>query len=363
MSRLLRPMLLAPDIVEAVLEGRQPEAMRLEDLLQRFPMEWEQRNDGHQLIPQPGSISSFARSADCLCNYRNGGHLDLSEPHGRENLRATNDRPPVVPTAARLAAPTSVTPRLRSGPRSSRQWRPRAADGHPLEAPMTAADFSQYLPIAIAILFLLSPLAVIFMIFALRRQRRRAQGEIAALEGRLRVAAADKAAIESRYATIIDAEAEAARISVEAAEVKNSVEGLAGTTPPSAAYTTRLAAEVAVFDERIAFAELGVYEPHFDFTDSETYKEKVREARDRQKAMVSAKTAAVCPKDWQVDGSAPREDDDQPSHPAGLARLQQRMRGDHRQCALEQCCRVRDADRSVRRADRQWTNRRRAHQQ
>jgi hypothetical protein len=40
-SRLLRLTLLAPDIVEAVLDGRQPEGMRLEDLLAGFPVEWE----------------------------------------------------------------------------------------------------------------------------------------------------------------------------------------------------------------------------------------------------------------------------------------------------------------------------------
>jgi hypothetical protein len=43
MSRLLQLTLLAPDIVEAILDGRQPEAMRLEDLLKTFPPGWEEQ--------------------------------------------------------------------------------------------------------------------------------------------------------------------------------------------------------------------------------------------------------------------------------------------------------------------------------
>ena len=41
LSRVLRLTLLAPDIVEAILDGRQPDGTRLEDLLDGFPMEWE----------------------------------------------------------------------------------------------------------------------------------------------------------------------------------------------------------------------------------------------------------------------------------------------------------------------------------
>jgi len=44
-SRVLRLTLLAPDIVESILDGRQPEGMRLEDLLEGFPMEWQGQSD------------------------------------------------------------------------------------------------------------------------------------------------------------------------------------------------------------------------------------------------------------------------------------------------------------------------------
>lgn len=40
-SRVLRPTLLAPEIVEAVLDGRQPEGMTLPGLMGPFPVEWD----------------------------------------------------------------------------------------------------------------------------------------------------------------------------------------------------------------------------------------------------------------------------------------------------------------------------------
>jgi hypothetical protein len=39
-SRILRLTLLAPEIVDAILDGRQPAELQLEDLLDGFPAEW-----------------------------------------------------------------------------------------------------------------------------------------------------------------------------------------------------------------------------------------------------------------------------------------------------------------------------------
>ncbi len=41
MSRVLRLTLLAPEIAEAILDGRQPAELQLDDLLQGVPLHWE----------------------------------------------------------------------------------------------------------------------------------------------------------------------------------------------------------------------------------------------------------------------------------------------------------------------------------
>lgn len=43
-SRVLRLTLLAPDIVEAVLDGRQAPGMMLQRLLEPFPVEWDRQS-------------------------------------------------------------------------------------------------------------------------------------------------------------------------------------------------------------------------------------------------------------------------------------------------------------------------------
>jgi hypothetical protein len=42
-NRLFRLTLLAPDIVETILDGRQPKGLRLEDLTQTLPSAWDEQ--------------------------------------------------------------------------------------------------------------------------------------------------------------------------------------------------------------------------------------------------------------------------------------------------------------------------------
>ena len=44
LSRILRLTLIAPDIIEAVLAGRQPSTLQLDDLLKTLPAAWAQQN-------------------------------------------------------------------------------------------------------------------------------------------------------------------------------------------------------------------------------------------------------------------------------------------------------------------------------
>ncbi|MBF0190258.1 MAG: hypothetical protein HQL99_03790 [Magnetococcales bacterium] len=44
-ARILRLTLLAPDIVEAILDGRQPDVLTWRELRHPFPMDWEQQRE------------------------------------------------------------------------------------------------------------------------------------------------------------------------------------------------------------------------------------------------------------------------------------------------------------------------------
>ena len=59
--RALRLTLLAPDMVEAVLDGRQPEGMTLQRLLEGVAVEWgEQRDLRLSPSPPPRSAKAFS---------------------------------------------------------------------------------------------------------------------------------------------------------------------------------------------------------------------------------------------------------------------------------------------------------------
>ncbi|KRR23598.1 DUF4041 domain-containing protein [Bradyrhizobium retamae] len=61
--------------------------------------------------------------------------------------------------------------------------------------------------------------------------------------------------------------------------------------------------QLAICESRMNIAELGLYEPHFDYTDSEQYKNAIKTCRESQKLMAAEKTAVICRINWSLNGS------------------------------------------------------------
>lgn len=200
-----------------------------------------------------------------------------------------------------------------------------------------------FTPVAFVILiFVLALLSPIFY-FRLRRAKKKelataqkAEQDIAQLqeecsarlnearaevEKKAETAQAEHSKVLERYAAIVDMEAEVERLKVlgqnqvdesqskvsklngEARATQDNIRELQKSYKDKRVIYDRLRGELAIFDERLALAELGIYEPHFDFGDSETFKAEIKDTRDDQKDMVKRKTAVFGTKEWTVDGS------------------------------------------------------------
>ena len=56
LSRILRLTLIAPDIVEVILAGRQPSTLQLDDLLKPLPVAWSQQHSKLAHPQQPPRV-------------------------------------------------------------------------------------------------------------------------------------------------------------------------------------------------------------------------------------------------------------------------------------------------------------------
>lgn len=117
------------------------------------------------------------------------------------------------------------------------------------------------------------------------------------------IAKAERELAEFRADYLKGVEEERRQIEIQVTAAQTDLTILRSNYTQKRALYDRLAAEVAIYDERLAFAEMGVYEPHFDFSDSEHYRHAIEVARNKQKDMISAKTAVYCGTKWSVDGS------------------------------------------------------------
>ena len=152
-------------------------------------------------------------------------------------------------------------------------------------------------PITIfAIVWLLVPILLLVLWL-------RARGAKNRVEKRVSEAEATAELLKEKYAPIRSVEDEVSTLRDTATEIQKQIEETRSSYSEKRATLKKLEQQVAIYDEKLSFAELGVYEPHFEFNDADEYKHEIKRIRDRQKAMVSAKTSTLCPTDWQVDGS------------------------------------------------------------
>ena len=79
------------------------------------------------------------------------------------------------------------------------------------------------------------------------------------------------------------------RLKQEASDITAQINAVRSTYAEKRQILDRLEGQLAIYDERLAFAELGVYEPHFDFGDSEDFKKRILGVRAKQKTMVASK--------------------------------------------------------------------------
>lgn len=107
----------------------------------------------------------------------------------------------------------------------------------------------------------------------------------------------------NKHQEFLDIHADLIRLRNETTAEKLKTESLRADYAAKHVIYSNLIKEVSIFDEKLSFAEMGVYEPHFDFTDSEQYKDQISKVREEQKRMVSNDRAVVCTKQWTVDGS------------------------------------------------------------
>lgn len=152
-------------------------------------------------------------------------------------------------------------------------------------------------PITIfAIAWLLLPIALLILWIRARGAKNRAEKRISEAE-------ATAESLKEKYAPITSVENEVSALRDKATELQKQIEATRNSYSEKRAILKNLEQQVAIYDEKLSFAELGVYEPHFEFNDADEYKQEIKRIRDCQKAMVSAKTSTLCPTDWQVDGS------------------------------------------------------------
>jgi hypothetical protein len=143
-------------------------------------------------------------------------------------------------------------------------------------------------------------------------------GAKAALQADRDELAAAFATLRERMQGVIDADAEKAKVIAETKRLSEQFnDRMASEQSQFADRKQRMEAELLTLEKELAplraehsalseesaLTEMGFYKPRFGFATSVRYEQAIDQNYQKQKAMLKAKSAATCSKEWTIDGS------------------------------------------------------------
>ena len=106
-----------------------------------------------------------------------------------------------------------------------------------------------------------------------------------------------------KYAPIIEIDKEIDVKNTQLAKDELELKELGDKYESSLETYKKLRKEVSLYESKLDLIEFGVYEPVFDFKQSDEYRAEQKRIIQLQKDMIKDETAATCSTNWTVDGS------------------------------------------------------------
>jgi chromosome segregation ATPase len=108
---------------------------------------------------------------------------------------------------------------------------------------------------------------------------------------------------KEQYKDVDNVNIEVKKRNEELHQIDSNINGLKTEYAQKRDLFTELEKELSVLEENLENISYGLYKPHFDFTTSEEYKQKLEEIWERQKDVIKNEAATYCPTEWSVGGS------------------------------------------------------------
>ena len=116
------------------------------------------------------------------------------------------------------------------------------------------------------------------------------------LENQHKSLEAAHAGLETRYRDVLDIDQYLEDQNKKLTDVKNSY------AEKKQIYDA-LTQQISIYEDKLEFIDVGIYDPSFEFETSEEFKLKIDAIREQQKEFIRDKKAMFCNAEWTIDGS------------------------------------------------------------